>query len=89
MESSESGEPAQASGRVLRYAVVIDRGATGFGAYLPDLPGCVAVGETEVEVEQLIREAVELHLEFMREDGEPIPEPTSRIIYVDVAAVAV
>jgi predicted RNase H-like HicB family nuclease len=83
-----SGEPVRRSECVLRYAVIIERGATSFSAYLPDLPGCVAAGETEEEVEQLIREAVELHLECMRENGEPIPEPTSRIIYVDVAPVA-
>lgn len=68
--------------------MVIERGATSFSAYLPDLPGCIAAAETEEEVEQLIREAVEFHLECMREDGEPIPEPTSRVIYVDVAPAA-
>ena len=72
----------------MQYAVVIEKGATGFSAYLPDLPGCIAAAETEEEVEQLIREAIEFHLECMREDGEPIPKPTSRIIYVDVASVA-
>jgi predicted RNase H-like HicB family nuclease len=89
MESSESGKPVRPSGGVLRYAVVIERGATSYSAYLPDLHGCIAAAETEEEVEQLIREAIEFHLECMRDDGEPIPEPTSRIIYVDVASEAV
>ena len=83
-----SGEPVRPSGRVLRYAVISERGATSFSAYLPDLPGCIAAAETEEEVEQLIREAIEFHLECMREDGEPIPEPTSRVFHVDIAAVA-
>lgn len=60
----------------MSYAVVIEKGETSYGAYVPDLPGCVAVGETEEEVEALIKEAVELHLEMMREEGLPVPEPT-------------
>lgn len=66
------------------YAVIIERGATSYGAYLPDLPGCVAVAETEAKVWKLIREAVQLHLEQMRLDGDPIPPPTSRVGYVEV-----
>ena len=65
----------------MRYAVIIEQGETSYGAYIPDLPGCVAVGETEQEVEVLIREAIEFHLEGMRQDG---PEPTSRLKYVEV-----
>ena len=60
----------------------------GFGAYVPDLPGCLAVGETEDEVRQLIAEAITLHLESLRNTGEPIPPPASRGDYVDVAAPA-
>lgn len=61
----------------MRYAVVIEKGETSYGAYVPDLPGCVAVGETLEEVEALIKEAVESHLEVMQEEGIPLPEPTS------------
>ena len=67
-----------------RYAVVIEEGPTSYGAYVPDLPGCVAVAETEAEVTELIREAIEFHLEGLRDAGEPIPEPTSRMAYVEV-----
>ena len=67
-----------------KYAVVIEKGETSYGAYVPDLPGCVAVGETLEEVETLIREAIEFHLDGMREDGISIPEPTTRLEYVEV-----
>ena len=67
-----------------RYAIVIEQGPTSYGAYVPDLPGCVAVAETEAEVTQLIREAIEFHLEGLRDAGEPIPEPTARMAYVEV-----
>ena len=67
-----------------RYAVVIEQGPTSYGAYVPDLPGCVAVAETEEEVKALIREAIEFHLEGLRDAGEPVPEPTSRMAYVEV-----
>jgi predicted RNase H-like HicB family nuclease len=66
--------------------VVIEKGETSFGAYVPDLPGCVAVGETEEEVRQLIQEAIELHLEDLAESGTHIPPPISKSDYVDVAA---
>jgi predicted RNase H-like HicB family nuclease len=59
----------------MQYVVIIEKGPTSYGAYVPDLPGCVAAAETEDEVRQLIREAIELHLEGLRGDGEPIPEP--------------
>lgn len=67
-----------------RYAVIIEQGPTSYGAYVPDLPGCVAVAETVEEVTELIREAIEFHLEGLRDAGEPIPEPTSRMAYVEV-----
>lgn len=69
----------------MRYAVIIERGEESFGAYVPDLPGCVAVGETMMEVEELIRDAIHLHLEGMREDGLPIPHPTTECRYVETA----
>lgn len=58
------------------YAVVIEKGKTSYGAYVPDLPGCVAVGETLEEVDTLIKEAIQIYLEVLQEDGLPIPEPT-------------
>ncbi len=67
-----------------RYAVVIEKGPTSYGAYVPDLPGCVAVGETVEEVTGLIREAIEFHIEGLRDAGEPVPEPTSALTYVEV-----
>ncbi len=67
-----------------RYAVVIEKGPTSYGAYVPDLPGCVAVGESRDEVEVLIREAIQLHIDGMHQDGLPIPEPASELEYVEV-----
>jgi predicted RNase H-like HicB family nuclease len=67
----------------MRYAVVIEKGENSFGAYVPDLPGCVAVGESVEEVETLIREAIEFHIEGLREDGLPVPDPTTLCEYVE------
>ena len=72
----------------MRYAIVIEQGDGSFGAYVPDLPGCVAVGETEAEARQLIVEAIEFHLEGMRESGETIPPPHSQVGYVEVRSAA-
>jgi predicted RNase H-like HicB family nuclease len=69
-----------------QYAVVIEHEGNSYGAYVPDLPGCVAVAESETEVRQLIREAMELHLRAMREDGDPIPEPHTQVEYVQLAS---
>lgn len=73
----------------MEFAVVIERGPASYGAYVPDLPGCVAAAETEVEVRKLIREAIVFHLQGMRLNGEVIPEPTSRVDYVEVEEPAV
>lgn len=70
----------------MRYAVVIEDAGANYSAYVPDLPGCIATGATIAEVEKNIREAIEMHLDGMREDGEPIPPPSSQVEYVDVAA---
>lgn len=72
----------------MEYAVVIEKGPASYGAYVPDLPGCVAAAGTEAEVTRFIREAIIFHLEGMRLNGEEIPEPTSRILYVEVASTA-
>jgi len=70
----------------MRYAIVIESAGNNYSAYVPDLPGCVAAGATIQEVEQAIRTAIELHLEGLREDGSPVPQPSSRVEYVEVAA---
>jgi predicted RNase H-like HicB family nuclease len=70
----------------MRYAIVIEQGETNFSAYVPDLPGCTATGGTLAETEQAIRDAIEFHLEGLREDGEQIPPATSRVDYIEVAA---
>jgi predicted RNase H-like HicB family nuclease len=70
----------------MKYAVVIEKAKNNYGAYVPDLPGCVAVGDTVEEVERLIREAIELHIEGLREDKLPIPEPTTRCEYIEAEA---
>lgn len=70
----------------MEFLVVIERGAASFGAYVPDLPGCVAVGESRQEVESLIREAIELHIEGMREEGQPVPEPSSTSQFISIDA---
>jgi len=68
----------------MKYAVIVEKSANGFGAYVPDLPGCAVVAETRDEAVKLIRDAVELHLESLREEGSPIPEPVSTTEYVQV-----
>ena len=70
----------------VRYAIVIEQTDKNYSAYVLDLPGCVATGATVAEVEQLIREAIEFHLEGMRLDGQAVPLPSSRVDYVEVAA---
>jgi predicted RNase H-like HicB family nuclease len=69
----------------MRYAIVVERAVNHYSAYVPDLPGCVATSATMEETEQLIREAIELHLAGLREDGLPIPQPSSQVDYVEVA----
>lgn len=70
----------------MRYAVVIEKGGNSYGAYVPDLPGCIAAGNTEEEVKKLIHEAIEFHIEGLKESGEPVPKPTSSIEFIEVAA---
>ncbi len=70
----------------MRYAIVIERAEGNYSAYVPDLPGCIATGATISQIETEIREAIEFHIEGMREDGLPIPEPSSQVEYVEVVA---
>lgn len=72
----------------MRYLVVVEEGPQSFGAYVPDLPGCVAAGESRDEVIALIREAIEFHLEGLKEDGESIPKPSSSSELVEIKAAA-
>ena len=70
----------------MRYAVIVEKGESSFGAYVPDLPGCAAVAETIEEVLRLIQEAIEFHLEGLVKDGQALPEPSSIVKYVEVKA---
>jgi predicted RNase H-like HicB family nuclease len=70
----------------MRYAIVIENAGGNYSAYVPDLPGCIATGETLAGTEQAISEAIKFHLDGLREDGAPIPPPSSRVEYVEVAA---
>ena len=70
----------------MKYLVVVESGPDSFGAYVPDLPGCIAVGSTRAEVTMLIQEAIEFHIEGMKADGLPIPLPSSSPELVEVAA---
>ena len=70
----------------MEYLVVVEKGTSSYGAYVPDLPGCIAVGDTRREVLKLIREGIALHIEALREAGEPIPAPTSKCEVVRIRA---
>lgn len=70
----------------MRYAIVIEKASNNYSAYVPDLPGCVATGRTIEETEEQIRGAIAFHLSGLREDGLPIPEPQSKVDYVEAAA---
>lgn len=70
----------------MRYAIVIEAAGQNYSAYVPDLPGCVATGSTVEETERQIREAIEFHLDGLKADDLPIPLPSSRVDYVEVAA---
>ena len=68
----------------MRYAIIVEKGETSYGAYVPDLPGCVAVGKSKSEVLKLIRETIEFHLEGIKQEGSKIPLPSSSTEYVEV-----
>jgi predicted RNase H-like HicB family nuclease len=68
----------------MKYTVIIEKGDSGYGAFVPDLPGCIAVGETKKEVIELIKEAIEFHIEGLKEDGNAIPIPHCDITHIDV-----
>jgi predicted RNase H-like HicB family nuclease len=68
----------------MKYLAIIEREGTAFGAWVPDLPGCVSVGDSVAEVEELIRGAIAFHIEGLREGGFPVPEPTTSALEVAV-----
>ena len=70
----------------MRYAIVIEKAESNYSAYVPDLPGCVATGTSIQQVEAEIREAIEFHIEGLREDGSLIPAPSSQVEYIEIAA---
>ena len=72
----------------MEFTVIFEQGPTSVGAYVPDLPGCVAAGATREETERLIREAIQLHLEGMRDDGEPLPTPVSSASVITLPSFA-
>ena len=72
----------------MRYMVVVEKGSSSYGAFVPDLPGCIAVGETEAEALELIEEAIRFHLEDMKAGGLQIPLPASKSTFVEVALAA-
>ena len=72
---------------MIRYIVVIERGETSWGAHVPDLPGCVAVGESREEVLLLVREAIELHIDALKRDGQPVSAASSEVEIVEVGIV--
>ena len=72
----------------MTYAIVIERTLNGYSAYVPDLPGCVAAADSEEDTEKLIREAVAFHLESLRANGDPIPEPQTSVRSVEVPAAS-
>ena len=73
----------------MKYLIIYEKTATGYSAYVPDLPGCIAGGFTFEETAELMRGAIQMHLEAMREDGDPIPEPTTRADYIEAPAACV
>lgn len=68
----------------MKYMVVVEKSESGYGAYVPDLPGCIAAGESREDVLRLIKEAIELHIESLQETGEPIPQPSSASEFIEV-----
>jgi len=69
----------------MRYAMIIEKGERNYSAYLPDLPGCIATGKTVEEIRERMRKAIDMHIRGLREDGVPIPEPSSMAEYVEAA----
>ena len=73
------------NGISMQYMAILEKGANSYGAYVPDLPGCVAVAETKAEAHKLITEAIQFHIEGLREDGDVVPPPSSTAAFIDIA----
>jgi len=69
----------------MQYMVIVEKGESSYGAFAPDLPGCIAVAETEQEVIELIKEAIQFHLEDLQTEGRPIPQPVSKSTFIEIA----
>ena len=82
----EDGWYLASKSKAMKYAVIVEEGESSFGAHVPDLPGCVAVADTKAEVLKLIQEAIQFHIEGLREDGQSVPAPSSSVEYVEVRA---
>ena len=70
----------------MKYAVVVQKAGANYAAYVPDLPGCVAIGDTVEATEHRLRKAIEVHLQGLKDDGLPVPDPTSLVDYVEASA---
>jgi predicted RNase H-like HicB family nuclease len=86
-QRTETGRIEEGEMNLMQYLVVVEKGPSSYGAYVPDLPDCAAAGETKDEVLSLIREAIELHLEDLKKEGQPIPAPSSVSEVVEVETV--
>jgi predicted RNase H-like HicB family nuclease len=86
--TKHTSEYPETSGVEMKYLVIYEKTATGYSAYAPDLPGCITTGPTLEETERLMKEAIEFHLEGLREDGLPVPKPTTTADYIIAACVA-
>jgi predicted RNase H-like HicB family nuclease len=86
MDGSRPASRRRSDMAMTRYMVVVERGERSWGAHVPDLPGCIAVGETREEVLRLVREAIEFHIDGLRQDGLPVPAPSSEGDFVEVGA---
>jgi len=71
---------------VKKYLIIVEKTETGYSAYSPDVPGCASTGQTKQEVERNIQEAIQFHVEGLRDEGYPVPEPSTYSSYIDVAA---
>jgi len=81
---SEEHSKAGRIGDAVKYVYIIEKVESSYGAYVPDLPGCVAAGETREKTKKLIQETIEFHIDGLKEDGNPIPVPNSEAEYIDV-----
>lgn len=70
----------------MKYLIVVEKSETGYSAYSPDVPGCIATGTTEAETEANMREAIAFHFDGLKEEGLPLPQPSTKSAYVEISA---